>query len=253
MLGRKKNKAVDSRLMPDPELNPEVLRPESERPKTLYDILSVSPEATPEEIEAAYRAAAKKTHPDQNQDDPEAAEKFALVHKAGQVLRDPVKRARYNASDFRDEQEVPDEEWKKKLVSLFFQVEQTLIGDGVSYKHKNLIGLLKNTITHMNKQLEDNIRETEKYLKIQREVQERIKPPEGSSNWFAALIEGEVRRMHHDILRYKMEIEDNNKMLEEVERYKYTYEEPPTPRPRDTPSRVGNFHVQLGSIFGETK
>jgi DnaJ family protein B protein 4 len=42
----------------------------------LYDALGIKPDASQDEIKKAYRKAALKYHPDKNQDDPKAAEKF---------------------------------------------------------------------------------------------------------------------------------------------------------------------------------
>ncbi|MGE4313280.1 MAG: molecular chaperone DnaJ [Pseudobdellovibrionaceae bacterium] len=61
-----------------------------------YKILGVSKSATDEELKKAYRAQAKKYHPDQNKDSPEAEAKFKEVNEAYDVLKDPQKRAAYD-------------------------------------------------------------------------------------------------------------------------------------------------------------
>jgi len=61
-----------------------------------YDILQVSPSATPEEISTAYRNLAKVTHPDRNRNDPQASEKFQKLNEANEVLSDPEKRRMYD-------------------------------------------------------------------------------------------------------------------------------------------------------------
>ena len=50
------------------------------------DLLGVSPEATPEEIKAAYRREAMRWHPDRNGGNPEAAERFKQIQLAFHAL-----------------------------------------------------------------------------------------------------------------------------------------------------------------------
>lgn len=61
-----------------------------------YVILGVRRNAGQDEIKAAWRSLAKAVHPDHNQDDPNAAERFAEAGKAYELLRDPKLRSRYD-------------------------------------------------------------------------------------------------------------------------------------------------------------
>jgi len=64
-----------------------------------YEILGVPRGAKPDEIKRAYRKAARKHHPDvaKPADRAAAEEEIKLVNEAYEVLRDPQKRARYDA------------------------------------------------------------------------------------------------------------------------------------------------------------
>jgi DnaJ-class molecular chaperone len=64
--------------------------------KDLYAILGVSRTATADEIKRAYRALAKKYHPDQNRNDATAEARFKEIQHAYSVLNDKDKRARYD-------------------------------------------------------------------------------------------------------------------------------------------------------------
>ena len=61
-----------------------------------YELLGVSKSSTPTEIKKAYRKLAIKYHPDKNQGDKEAENKFKEISSAYEVLSDEQKKARYD-------------------------------------------------------------------------------------------------------------------------------------------------------------
>jgi DnaJ-class molecular chaperone len=61
-----------------------------------YGVLGVARDATPEAIKKAYRALARKHHPDVNPGDKTAEKKFKEVQQAYDILADPEKRALYD-------------------------------------------------------------------------------------------------------------------------------------------------------------
>lgn len=61
-----------------------------------YAVLEVERNASAAEIKKSYRRLALKYHPDRNQGDPKAEEKFKEINQAYDVLKDEQKRAAYD-------------------------------------------------------------------------------------------------------------------------------------------------------------
>ena len=61
-----------------------------------YEVLGVSRDADDATLKKAYRALAKKYHPDMNPGDAEAEQKFKEINEAYSILSDPEKRAQYD-------------------------------------------------------------------------------------------------------------------------------------------------------------
>ncbi|KXK15051.1 MAG: chaperone DnaJ domain-containing protein [Chloroflexi bacterium OLB14] len=64
--------------------------------KDYYKILGVDRKASADEIRSTYRKLAMKYHPDKNQGDKKAEDKFKEINEAYQVLSDDAKRAKYD-------------------------------------------------------------------------------------------------------------------------------------------------------------
>ncbi len=69
----------------------------------VYSRLGVKRGASDAEIKKAYRSLAKQLHPDKNQDNPKAAERFAQITQAYDLLSDKTKRARYDRGELDDD------------------------------------------------------------------------------------------------------------------------------------------------------
>jgi DnaJ-class molecular chaperone len=67
--------------------------------KDLYKVLGVAKSASEAELRKAYRALAKKYHPDLNVSDKSAGERFKEISAAYDILGDADKRKRYDAGE----------------------------------------------------------------------------------------------------------------------------------------------------------
>ncbi len=77
-----------------------------------YDVLGVTRDAGPDELQQAFRRLARQNHPDVNKD-PGAEERFKEINEAYQALSDPELRKRYDrfGEDYR---RVP-EDWEQRV------------------------------------------------------------------------------------------------------------------------------------------
>jgi DnaJ-class molecular chaperone len=64
-----------------------------------YSVLGVARGASDKDIKSAYRRLAKELHPDRNQDNPKAAERFSDATRAYDLLSDPEKRAQFDRGE----------------------------------------------------------------------------------------------------------------------------------------------------------
>ena len=73
---------------------------------TPYETLGLAPDATPEQIKKAHRRRASETHPDMGGD----REEFQRVQAAYELLSDPDRRARFDATGDDGRDDVPPAE-----------------------------------------------------------------------------------------------------------------------------------------------
>ena len=64
-----------------------------------YEVLGVPRGANAAAIKSAYRKLAKKHHPDSNKNDPKAAERFAELNTANEILGDEDKRKQFDRGE----------------------------------------------------------------------------------------------------------------------------------------------------------
>ena len=82
--------------------------------KDSYQILGVQPNSTEEEIKKAFRALAKKYHPDMHPDDATMEAKFKEINDAYAILSDSKKREKYDLERNGQNQKKEEKQTKEK-------------------------------------------------------------------------------------------------------------------------------------------
>lgn len=131
--------------------------------KNYYEILEVDKNASQEVIEKAYRALAKKYHPDlqQGAKQQEYAEKMKIINEAYDVLSDSLKRQQFNEQLQKEQiqnQAISREE-QERIMQENYALKQQLNRMGnnanVQYNQQNMD---EGTIVNMSRVLEQQIR-----------------------------------------------------------------------------------------------
>ncbi|MBB0022943.1 J domain-containing protein [Ralstonia pickettii] len=93
-----------------------------------YEVLMVTPEASPEVIRAAYKALSQKWHPDRN-DHPDAPQIMTLLNQAYEELSDPDRRLAYDAWIAAG---CPPDQISKPPKSTAFEVDEEKLREGLA-------------------------------------------------------------------------------------------------------------------------
>src|SRR5664279_4096938 len=96
----------------------------------LYAVLGVAKDANADDIKKAYRKLARRYHPDRNQGDAAAEERFKQVSHAHDVLSDQTKRREYDAARAFGGRMPPAEGTRSVVLTPLGLVRQHVMGVG---------------------------------------------------------------------------------------------------------------------------
>lgn len=119
---------------------------------SLYDILEVARDATEAEIRKAHRKAVLQHHPDKGGD----REAFDRVQKAYEVLSDPERRARYDATGDIDD---PEAQMQREAIGLVVQVFDKVV-KGLDPVHTDPVRKSQEHLGHGLGELKERVKQT---------------------------------------------------------------------------------------------
>lgn len=122
-----------------------------------YKILEVDKDASPEVIEKAYKALAKKYHPDLQESNmrQSAEEKLKLINEAYDVLSNPILRAKYDET--LKQSEISEEDYNR-----LSQENKALYDEINNLKQRNYYN---NSLNNLNNIHQENLRNVKDYNK----------------------------------------------------------------------------------------
>jgi len=134
---------------------------------TPYEALGVSPDASPEEIKAAHRAAVKRHHPDTGGN----VDAFTRAQKAYKLLSDPEKRRRYDATgEDGDAQDQPMAVAMQIIADVIEEIFKS------SQEPRDFIGCMRAMVWTSSVEIDGKIAMAEHAIFRQERVRKRLKP-----------------------------------------------------------------------------
>lgn len=172
-----------------------------------YSTLGVQKNADADAIKRAHRKAAKRTHPDSGG----TKEEFQAVNSAYMVLRDPLRRERYDRTG--DESDTKDTT-VTELIRLFVQVAGncTEHDDPVVLTRRNIEGIIATIESNRKDALREAIRLTK--------TAKRVKVRSGH-NLLATALENQAATMQRQADAMQEAHERGQKMLELLAGYDF--------------------------------
>jgi tetratricopeptide (TPR) repeat protein len=101
--------------------------------QTLYELLGALPDDDADRLRAAFRNAAKASHPDNNLDDPDAPQRFRQVVRAYVILRDERQRMTYDTLLARADQQRALAPRRKVVPKIRNLVSDTIAGIVIAF------------------------------------------------------------------------------------------------------------------------
>lgn len=192
----------------------------------LYKRLGVRKNASPDSIKKAYRKKARELHPDAGGDE----EEFKKLQLAYDVLKDPGRRAHYDATG-----EV--EAFGGPTLAPAIQQMLTDLVDEVMFpgdeddrpdpEREDILLLMKEKLGEFKEQAEEEIKERQKRVKTLEKTEGRFTTDE-EDNILGGAVRATKEALHRSAERWNHKLEQIEILQEILDNHKYTYDKAPT-------------------------
>ena len=185
--------------------------------KLLYKTLNVNEDASPSEIKKAYRAKARETHPDLNNDSDKAFKKVALAYS---ILSDNTKRKEYDETGYYDtcSKDGKISQVRAELVRLFMET----ISSECNLNYTDIFEVMADKIEHNKRITEMNIQKIKEKITKQRNVINRI---ESKNGLFVSVLQQNIQDGEKIISSENAKLKLIPLLLNTLKEYKYRVDE----------------------------
>jgi len=183
---------------------------------TLYDELELPKNCTSDEIKQKYRILAQIHHPDKGGD----SEKFKRIKSAYETLCDPVKRAHYDSTGQRYDDNGIDNEVCSRLAVMVSHFSNIINPD-----FDDLILKMKVDIHQAQQQTNMAIEQCHVMIKKLTIISKKIKLKKDGENLLKSFVEEKIKHKKSELAVYDRALIVFNKMLDILENYHYSNDE----------------------------
>lgn len=181
---------------------------------TPYEILGVGKDADADAIKQAYRSKAQKLHPDKEGGD-EAA--FKQVKAAYELLSDPVRRERYDATGLSDMPDI-DKEAQSGLGDILVQVV-----DMVDVDHTDIVAAVLAQVRSHMKDVTIKRNDVDKVIKKRERALRRLKS-KGNQDFAQRVLQGSINERKTVWHKLDTAIKILQRMEEMANDYTYSFD-----------------------------
>lgn len=210
-----------------------------------YRTLRVNRSATPDEIQAAYRKLAMRWHPDRNAGDKKAEAKFKAVQEAWEILGDPDRRARYDAtgdtSADRSEQEVQAIliAVLKSIMSKHASEAGPIWTMGGGIKHTDVVAEMRKAMETGRKQMKDEVARLTRVVETYTDAADRFTVADGEENLLRDVVRSELDLATKSLAQARRQLGLGEQSLAALKRFSYKV---------DRPDGQGEMRITMGDI-----
>jgi len=189
------------------------------RDTSLYDALGVSPDADAATIKAAHRRKVRDTHPDNGGD----ADKCAEVNRAWMVLRDPERRARYDAGE---DMNAPTDDRMARISTMICSLFGALLDQTAQPERVDMIDLVRKNLAEMKRRCEQQLREIEKHVAKTERARKRLTSRSGAGNLIDHMLRDRLDMARIQRMGVEKEIDTATGAPEVLDDYDWEVDEP---------------------------